>query len=202
MVFSTDPDLQDDPDVYPLIEPPSRGCPAGGAGGAGAGGGCLPAVPGRLRGLCPRCGADLNRGACAVAPPPPNSRTPWLFPSEECPSARSGCAAGSHRRRHADPGLPALRLRPSCRTGCATPAATTRRRSGRGRGRLSVIRVAVDAMGGDQAPRRPKSPGWRSRCASCPWHSMVQLVGQRPRSSGARAPCRPSTEPPRDPRGP
>jgi DUF177 domain-containing protein len=69
VVFSTDPDLQDDPSVYPLSEPLTHVD-------------VRPAVREELvlavdayplcredcRGLCPRCGADLNRGACECAP--------------------------------------------------------------------------------------------------------------------------------------
>jgi uncharacterized protein len=69
VVFSTDPDLQDDPSVYPLTEPLTHVD-------------VRPAVREELvlavdayplcredcRGLCPRCGADLNQGACACAP--------------------------------------------------------------------------------------------------------------------------------------
>jgi uncharacterized protein len=70
VLFSPDPDLQDDPSVYPLAEPLARVD-------------VKPAVREELalavdafplcredcRGLCPRCGADLNRGACACAVP-------------------------------------------------------------------------------------------------------------------------------------
>jgi uncharacterized protein len=70
VVFSADPDLQDDPSVYPLAEPVTHVD-------------VRPAVREELalavdpfplcredcRGLCPRCGADLNRGACACAVP-------------------------------------------------------------------------------------------------------------------------------------
>ena len=69
VVFSTDPDLQEDPSVYPLNEPLTHVD-------------VRPAVREELvlavdayplcredcRGLCPRCGADLNRGACECAP--------------------------------------------------------------------------------------------------------------------------------------
>jgi uncharacterized protein len=69
VVFSTDPDLQEDPSVYPLSEPVSHVD-------------VRPAVREELvlavdayplcredcRGLCPRCGADLNQGACGCAP--------------------------------------------------------------------------------------------------------------------------------------
>ncbi|HEY9518209.1 MAG TPA: DUF177 domain-containing protein, partial [Gemmatimonadales bacterium] len=69
VVFSTDPDLQEDPSVYPLSEPLTHVD-------------VRPAVREELvlavdayplcredcRGLCPRCGADLNRGACECAP--------------------------------------------------------------------------------------------------------------------------------------
>jgi uncharacterized protein len=70
VMFSTDPDLQDDPSVYPLAEPLGQVD-------------VRPAVREELalavdafplcredcRGLCPRCGADLNRGACGCTAP-------------------------------------------------------------------------------------------------------------------------------------
>jgi len=70
VLFSPDPDLQDDPSVYPLADPMARVD-------------VKPAVREELalavdafplcredcRGLCPRCGADLNRGACGCAAP-------------------------------------------------------------------------------------------------------------------------------------
>lgn len=70
VLFSPDPDLQDDPSVYPLAEPLARVD-------------LRPAVREELalavdafplcredcRGLCPRCGADLNRGACECTAP-------------------------------------------------------------------------------------------------------------------------------------
>lgn len=66
LMFSADPELQDDPSVYPLEEPLAQVD-------------LRPAVREELalavdayplcgddcRGLCPRCGADLNRGPCA-----------------------------------------------------------------------------------------------------------------------------------------
>ena len=70
VMFSTDPDLQEDPSVYPLAEPLAQVD-------------VRPAVREELalavdafplcredcRGLCPRCGADLNRGACQCNAP-------------------------------------------------------------------------------------------------------------------------------------
>ncbi|HEU5219772.1 MAG TPA: DUF177 domain-containing protein [Gemmatimonadales bacterium] len=70
VMFSPDPDLQDDPSVYPLAEQAARVD-------------VRPAVREELalavdyfplcredcRGLCPRCGADLNRGACTCTAP-------------------------------------------------------------------------------------------------------------------------------------
>jgi uncharacterized protein len=70
VMFSTDPELLDDPSVYPLVEPLARVD-------------LRPAVREELalavdafplcredcRGLCPRCGADLNRGACQCSAP-------------------------------------------------------------------------------------------------------------------------------------
>jgi uncharacterized protein len=65
VIFSADPDLQDDPSVYPLVEPLAQVD-------------LRPALREELalavdvfplcredcRGLCPRCGADLNSGPC------------------------------------------------------------------------------------------------------------------------------------------
>jgi uncharacterized protein len=65
VMFSADPELQEDPSVYPLTEPVTQVD-------------IRPAVREELalavdayplcrsdcRGLCPRCGADLNSGAC------------------------------------------------------------------------------------------------------------------------------------------
>lgn len=65
VIFSADPELQDDPSVYPLTEPLAQVD-------------LRPALREELalsvdafplcredcRGLCPRCGADLNRGPC------------------------------------------------------------------------------------------------------------------------------------------
>jgi uncharacterized protein len=70
VMFSTDPDLQEDPSVYPLAEPLAHVD-------------VRPAVREELAlaidayplcreeclGLCPRCGADLNRGACSCTAP-------------------------------------------------------------------------------------------------------------------------------------
>ena len=70
VMFSPDPDLQDDPSVYPLAEQTARVD-------------VRPAVREELalavdhfplcredcRGLCPHCGAELNRGACQCTAP-------------------------------------------------------------------------------------------------------------------------------------
>lgn len=70
VMFSADPELQEDPSVYPLAEPLALVD-------------VRPAVREELalavdayplcredcRGLCPRCGADLNRGACQCSAP-------------------------------------------------------------------------------------------------------------------------------------
>lgn len=71
VIFSADPDLQEDPSVYPLTEPLAHVD-------------LRPALREELalavdvfplcredcRGLCPRCGADLNRGPCQCATVP------------------------------------------------------------------------------------------------------------------------------------
>ena len=70
-IFSTDPDLQDDPNVYPLTEPVAKVD-------------VTPAVREELgltvsqyslcreecAGLCPVCGADLNQGPCRCSVSP------------------------------------------------------------------------------------------------------------------------------------
>jgi uncharacterized protein len=70
VIFSADPELQEDPSVYPLTEPLAQVD-------------LRPAVREELalavdafplcredcRGLCPRCGADLNRGPCRCGAP-------------------------------------------------------------------------------------------------------------------------------------
>ena len=71
VIFSADPELQDDPSVYPLSEPIAQVD-------------VRPALREELalavdlfplcredcRGLCPRCGADLNRGPCECVAAP------------------------------------------------------------------------------------------------------------------------------------
>jgi len=65
VIFSADPDLQDDPSVYPLVEPlaqvdlrPALREELALAVDA------FPLCREDCRGLCPRCGADLNSGPC------------------------------------------------------------------------------------------------------------------------------------------
>lgn len=70
VLFSPDPDLQDDPSVYPLPEPLTHvdvrqavreelalAVPA------------FPLCQEQCRGLCPHCGADLNPGPCGCSGP-------------------------------------------------------------------------------------------------------------------------------------
>lgn len=64
-LFSANPDLQDDPSVYPLLEPVTHVDVTGAVREELA----LTAVAYPLcrencAGLCPRCGADLNQGPC------------------------------------------------------------------------------------------------------------------------------------------
>lgn len=70
VVFSADTDLQEDPSVYPLVEPvlfvdvrPAIREELALAVDA------YPLCREDCRGICPRCGADLNRGACGCAAP-------------------------------------------------------------------------------------------------------------------------------------
>ncbi len=65
VIFSADPELQDDPSVYPLCEPvaqvdlrPALREELALAVDA------FPLCREDCRGLCPRCGADLNSGPC------------------------------------------------------------------------------------------------------------------------------------------
>jgi uncharacterized protein len=71
VIFSADPDLQEDPSVYPLTEPlahvdlrPALREELALAVDA------FPLCREDCRGLCPRCGADLNRGPCQCATVP------------------------------------------------------------------------------------------------------------------------------------
>lgn len=70
VLFSPDPDMQDDPSVYPLPEPLTHvdvrqavreelalAVPA------------FPLCREECRGLCPTCGADLNQGPCGCGTP-------------------------------------------------------------------------------------------------------------------------------------
>lgn len=70
VMFSSDPDLQDDPSVYPLVEPLARVDvrPAVREEFALAVE-TFPLCREDCRGLCPKCGADLNRGACQCSAP-------------------------------------------------------------------------------------------------------------------------------------
>ncbi|HTL04234.1 MAG TPA: DUF177 domain-containing protein [Gemmatimonadales bacterium] len=68
VIFSADPELQEDPSVYPLTEPlahvdlrPALREELALAVDA------FPLCREDCRGLCPRCGADLNRGPCQCA---------------------------------------------------------------------------------------------------------------------------------------
>ena len=65
-LFSADPELQDDPSVYPLTEPITHvdvrpALREELALGVDA----FPVCREDCRGLCPRCGADLNSGPCS-----------------------------------------------------------------------------------------------------------------------------------------
>lgn len=67
-LFSADPDLQDDPSVYPLTEPVTHIDVTGAVReelvlAAPA----YPLCREDCRGLCPKCGADLNQGPCGCA---------------------------------------------------------------------------------------------------------------------------------------
>jgi uncharacterized protein len=72
LLFSEDPEAQDDPSVYPL--PPAAAAIELGEAIREE---LALAVPAYLlcreecAGLCPRCGADLNAGACQCAPAEP-----------------------------------------------------------------------------------------------------------------------------------
>ncbi len=64
-VFSTNPDLQDDPSVYPLMEPvASVDVTAAVREELALAAAAYPLCREDCAGLCPRCGADLNQGPC------------------------------------------------------------------------------------------------------------------------------------------
>src|SRR3989441_12549306 len=81
---------------------------------------------------------------------PPRST---LFPYTTLFRSRSGCAARTTRRSGRPSSLAHAAATGSARTVCAPPAATTRTNSGWRSRTPDVIRVALDAMGGDDAPR-------------------------------------------------
>lgn len=69
-MFSPNPELQDDPSVYPLAEPRARVDVRPAVREALAlAVDAFPLCREDCRGLCPRCGADLNRGACECTAP-------------------------------------------------------------------------------------------------------------------------------------
>src|SRR5207247_8992707 len=94
------------------------------------------------------------------------------------PDGPEAAAAGaSHPRGHGDRGLPALRRPQALAPRVRFLRLLSGQEAGRGRGRLSVIRVAVDAMGGDKAPQA-EIAGVLQALASLPDEFVVQLVGR------------------------
>lgn len=72
-LFTTNADMQDDPSVYPLVEPVTHVDVSGAVREELA----LAAQPYPLcredcAGLCPHCGADLNQGPCGCPAPAPH----------------------------------------------------------------------------------------------------------------------------------
>ncbi len=69
-VFSADPDLQDDPSVYPLTEPvASVDVTAAVREELALAFSKYPLCREDCRGLCPKCGEDLNQGPCSCDEP-------------------------------------------------------------------------------------------------------------------------------------
>ena len=67
-LFSTDPDLQDDPSVYPLLEPvASVDVTVAVREELALAAAAYPLCREDCAGLCPRCGSDLNQGPCSCA---------------------------------------------------------------------------------------------------------------------------------------
>jgi uncharacterized protein len=70
VVFSADPDLQDDPSVYPLVEPVHQvDVTAAVREELALAVSAFPLCREDCAGLCPRCGADLNLGPCSCPVP-------------------------------------------------------------------------------------------------------------------------------------
>lgn len=64
-LFSTNPDLQDDPSVYPLLEPvASVDVTVAVREELALAAAAYPLCREDCAGLCPRCGSDLNQGPC------------------------------------------------------------------------------------------------------------------------------------------
>ena len=69
-LFSADPDLQDDPSVYPLPDHPTQVDVTGAVREELAlAVSAFPLCREDCRGLCPTCGADLNLGPCGCGAP-------------------------------------------------------------------------------------------------------------------------------------
>ena len=106
-------------------------------------------------GLCPRCGADLNAGPCGCR----RTRRTCLedlmaVPKRRTSKSRKRLRRGHHTAAgHPHPGLPAVWLAQASAPCLRLLRVLPGQEADRGRGRLSVIRVAVDAMGGDSAPQ-------------------------------------------------
>ena len=167
---------------------------------------CRPivALPGRLCRALPPLRGRPERGTVRSARVRRTSlRTSWQYRSAEPRSPASGCAA-------------ATTSAPACATQacprCGSPQALphrvcdscgyyARQEAGRGRGQLSVIRVALDAMGGDHAPQA-EIDGCARSPRELPDDFTIQLVGSAEviEAELARA-SRRRPEPPRDRRG-
>ncbi len=87
---------------------------------------------------------------------------------------RRGHHSGAGMR---DPAVSALQLPQAVAPGVRLLRVLRRQEAGRGRGRLSVIRVALDAMGGDSAPRT-EIAGVVDALAELPDGFLMQLVGK------------------------
>ena len=123
-------------------------------------------------------------------------------PKRRTSKSRKRLRRGHHSAaEHGRAGLSALRIAQALAPRVRLLRLLPRQEAGRGRGRLSVIRVAVDAMGGDKAPQA-EIAGTLEALASLPEPFVVQLVGRTDVDRGrAGQACRRGPRPHRDPRG-
>lgn len=131
VVFSADPDLLDDPSVYPLDVPGQHGgFGASSAGRTGPAGRDLSALSARLcRALSHLWGRFERRSVRMHGARLDQLRHRWLFPSGNSRSRASVCAVATTRAPAWPPSRAPAAAPPSSRTGSARRAGTTRARS-------------------------------------------------------------------------